>query len=82
MIDDFTRDVRYAVRGLRRAPGFALAVIAAIGLGIGLNTTLFTVFNAYVLRPHAVRDPYSLHSFVVFEKGSMGRFLKLEENAP
>ena len=33
------------------------AVIGAIGLGIGLNTTIFTIFNAYVLRPHAVRDP-------------------------
>lgn len=78
-LDSWTQDVRYAVRGLRRSPGFAVAVIAAIGLGIGLNTTLFTVFNAYALRPHAVRDPYSLHAVVPFEKGSMGRFLKMEE---
>jgi putative ABC transport system permease protein len=78
-LDSWKQDIRYAARGLTRTPGFAIAVIAAIGLGIGLNTTLFTVFNAYVLRPHAVRDPYSLHAVVVFEKGSMGRFLKLDE---
>jgi putative ABC transport system permease protein len=32
-----------------------------LALGLGLNATLFTIFNAYVLRPFAVRDPYSLH---------------------
>lgn len=78
-LDSWKQDVRYAVRGLRRSPGFAIAVIAAIALGIGLNTTLFTVFNAYALRPHAVRDPYSLRAVVPFEEGSMGRFLAIKE---
>src|SRR3954451_25071273 len=74
-LDSWKQDIRYALRGLRKSPGFAIAVIGAIGLGIGLNTTLFTVFNAYALRPSAVRDPYSLHSIVPFEKQSMRRFL-------
>jgi predicted permease len=67
-LEGWNQDVRYALRGLRRAPGFALAVVAAIGLGIGLNTSLFTVFNAYALRPHAVRDPYRLYRFTWYAK--------------
>src|SRR5712671_746642 len=53
-------DLRYAVRGFCRAPLFALTVIATIGLALGLNTTLFTVFDAYVLRPVSIRDPHGL----------------------
>ena len=67
-LESWKQDLGYALRGLRRSPGFALGVIAAIGLGIGLNTTLFTVFNAYALRPYAVRDPYSLYRFTWFAK--------------
>ena len=78
-LDGWRRDIRYAVRNVRLQPGFAMAVIAAIGLGIGLNTTFFTVFNAYVLRPYAVRDPQSLHAFVQFEKHGDGRALTQSE---
>jgi predicted permease len=56
-------DARYAIRSFLRAPAFALTVIGTIGLALGLNTTLFTIFNAYVLRPLSVRDPYSLYYF-------------------
>jgi predicted permease len=55
------RDLRYALRALRGAPAFAITVVLTLGIGLGLNTTLFTLFNAYVLRPFAVRDPYSLY---------------------
>src|SRR3954470_5298592 len=78
-LDSWRQDIRYALRGLRKSPGFTLAVIGAIGLGIGLNTTMFTVFNAYVLRPYAVRDPYSLYGFTAWEKDGAGRFLTLYE---
>jgi len=37
--------------------------IGTIGLALGLNTTFFTIFNAYVLRPFAVHDPYRLYQF-------------------
>jgi predicted permease len=67
-LETWKQDLKYALRGLRRSPGFALGVIAAIGLGIGLNTTLFTVLNAYALRPFAVRDPYSLYRFTWYAK--------------
>ena len=54
-------DIRYAWRSFRRAPGFAITVILTIALALGLNTMAFTIFNAYVLRPLAVRDPSSLY---------------------
>jgi len=56
-------DVRYALRAFRRSPGFVLTVAATIALGLGINMALFTLFNAYVLRPIPIRDPYSLYTF-------------------
>src|SRR5579863_649783 len=74
-IDTILQDVRYALRGFRRTPAFALTVVATIALGLGLNTTLFTIFNAYVLRPIAVRDPYSLYQFTWMNRnGENDRF--------
>jgi len=61
-IEDFVADVRYGVRGLARAPLFSLSAILTISLAVGLNTSVFTIFNAYVLRPFDIRDPYSLYS--------------------
>ena len=63
MLETVWRDIRYAVRSLRRAPIFALTVVGTIALGLGLNTAVFTIFNAYVLTPFAVHDPYSLYEF-------------------
>ncbi len=60
-IEQITQDARFAWRSFRRAPTFALTVIGTIAIALGLNTTVFTVFDAYVLRPVAVRDPYSLY---------------------
>jgi len=78
-IDTILQDVRYALRGFRRTPAFALTVVATIALGLGLNTTLFTIFNAYVLRPVAVRDPYSLYSFYWINKAGEGARLTWRE---
>ncbi|MBV9036528.1 MAG: hypothetical protein JO182_18715, partial [Acidobacteriaceae bacterium] len=52
-----------ALRSFRRSPGFVLTVAGTIALGLGLNTALFTAFNAYVLRPLSIHDPYSLYRF-------------------
>jgi predicted permease len=57
------RDIRYALRTLRGAPAFAVTVVLTLGIGLGLNTALFTLFNAYVLHPFAVKDPYNLYRF-------------------
>jgi predicted permease len=45
------QDVRYAARTIRRQPGFAATIVVTIGLGIAVNTTVFTLANAAVFRP-------------------------------
>jgi predicted permease len=62
-IEALAQDTRYALRGFLRTPAFTVTVIATIALALGLNTALFTLFDAYVLRPLAVRDPYSLYTW-------------------
>jgi predicted permease len=50
------KDVRYAVRGLRRTPIFTAAAIATLALGIAVNTLVFTIINSLAFRPMPVRD--------------------------
>jgi predicted permease len=51
------RDVRLALRSFLRNPGFTALTLIVLGATIGLNTTLFTVFNSIAMRPWAVRKP-------------------------
>ena len=51
------RDFRYAARMLRRSPGFAGVVVLIVGVGIGVNTALFSVVNAVLIRPLGYADP-------------------------
>jgi putative ABC transport system permease protein len=56
-LEDLGRDFRHAVRTLRRAPGFTLIAVFALGLGIGVNTTFFTIVNAICLRGLPIDSP-------------------------
>jgi predicted permease len=56
------RDALYALRGFRRSPIFVITAVATIALGLGIDTALFTIFNAYYFAPVNVRDPYSLYA--------------------
>ena len=73
------QDLRYAVRGFRAAPRFALTVVLTIGLGLGLVTTAFTIFDAYVLRVLEVRDPRSLYEVQLLDRRGQTRLAAWRE---
>ena len=61
-IDWLWRDLCYALRQIRQSPGFALAAVLSLGLGIGANTAVFSLLDQVLLRLLPVRDPEQLVS--------------------
>src|SRR5262245_44123737 len=73
-------DVRYALRGLRRNPAFALVAILALAVGIGANTAVFTIVNGVLLRALPYREPGAL--VAIYEKIEGAPVAKFEFSAP
>lgn len=70
LIEQLVQDVRYSLRGLRRAPVFASTAILTLALGLGANTAMFSVIDALLFRPLAVTDPDRLVAVYRGEGGS------------
>jgi predicted permease len=80
-VENLRRDVGYALRQMRKDPGFAAVVVVTLALGIGAATAMFTVVEAVLLRPVAYRDAGRLVTILVGdEQGAFNvTWLDIEE---
>src|SRR5450631_3469574 len=70
-LESIWADVRFALRQLRRSPGFTFAAIVTLALAIGANAVVFSVMNAFILRPLNVPQAQSLYA-LQHESGPSG----------
>ena len=72
-MNTFIQDLRYGLRVLWKDPGFTLVAVLALALGIGANTTVFTVINTLILNPLPVPDSSGLAAVGVVKTGSTSK---------
>jgi predicted permease len=74
LFSGFREDLRYAVRLLVKSPVFTLAAVASLGLGVGANTTIFSLVNEVLLNPLPVQEPSRLVSVFTTDAKNRERF--------
>jgi putative ABC transport system permease protein len=83
-LETLTQDLKYAIRGLRARPGFTLAVVATLGLGIGANAAMFGIVDRLLFRPpELLKDPATAHRIYTYQTsrgkenaGNVGRYAR------
>src|SRR5262245_30728407 len=68
------QDTRYALRTIAKNPGFAAVAVCSLALGVGANTTIFTLLNAALLAPLPVERPSELVAAYTVDQGTIGGF--------
>ena len=68
-METLLQDLRFAVRSLRRQPGFVAVALATLALGIGTATAMFTVVNGVLLRPLPFHEPGRLATILIEAQG-------------
>ena len=69
-MQNFLQDIQFAFRQFRRRPGFTITAVLILALGLGANTAIFSVVNAFLLRPLPFRDP--AHLAALYERNIIG----------
>jgi putative ABC transport system permease protein len=77
VLNNLLQDLRFGARTLRKNPGFTLAAIITLALGIGANTSIFTITSAVLLKPLPYRDPQQLLSIDSLQKDGQSRCCSL-----